>query len=289
MRLFSLILPHSEPPKIRAARNFVGIVMAFVGAICYDTNMLTDTAIRALKPGPKPIKRSDGAGLFIQVSPSGAKLWRLAYRFRGKQKLLSGGPYPYVKLADARRWRDEAREHIHAGRDPGAIKKAEKAAWEATRSEAFKLIAEEWMESRCCAWTPRYARVIRTRLTEDIFPWLGDMPIGEIEPVELLTVLRKIEARGSIEMAHRIKNYCSEVFRYGIAIGRCKSDPCRDIGPALRRPPPVKHRAKVEARDLPDFYRKLSYDQAEPLTHLALRWTMLTMVRTQETRFAEWH
>jgi integrase len=104
----------------------------------------------------------------------------------------------------------------------------------------------------------------------------------------LLTALRKIEARGSIEMAHRVKNRVGEAFRFAIATDRCRSDPSRDIGPAMTRPPPVKHRAKVEARDLPDFFAKLARDEGERMRHLALRWTMLTMLRTQETRFAAW-
>jgi integrase len=131
-------------------------------------------------------------------------------------------------------------------------------------------------------------RITQTRLEQDIFPSIGAIPVADIDPPMLLTALRKIEARGSIEMAHRVKNSVGEVFRYAIATDRCRSDPSRDIGPAMTRPPPVKHRAKVEARDLPDFFAKLARDEGERMSHLALRWTMLTMVRTQETRFAAW-
>lgn len=250
--------------------------------------MLTDTAIRALKADSRPIKKSDGGGLFIYVTPEGSKLWRLAYRFHGKQKLLSGGPYPLVKLADARKWRDEAKIDLRAGRDPSAVRKAEKQARKDALTNSFEEVAKEWIEARRCAWTPRYAGVIERRLSEDIYLTLGKVPITAIDPQMLLAALRKIEARGSIEMAHRVRNYCSEVFRFAIAMEKCRSDPSRDIGPAMKKPPPVKHMAKIEAKDLPAFFARLNQDQGEPMSHLALRLTIQTMVRTQETRFAEW-
>ena len=207
--------------------------------------------------------------------PGGGKHWRLAYRFAGKQKLLSGGPYPIVKLTDARKWRDEAKAQLLAGRDPSAVRKAEKRAIAAASESAFEKVAREWLSSRKAAWSPRYARIITTRLEQDIFPHLGTVPIAEIDPPMILAALRKIEARGSIEMAHRIRNHVGEVFRFGIATERCRSDPSRDIAPAMMRPPPVKHRAKVEARDLPAFFAKLARDEGEPMSHLALRWTIL--------------
>lgn len=250
--------------------------------------MLSDAAIRSLKAGPKPTKHADGGGLFILVNPDGKKHWRLSYRFAGKQKLLSGGPYPIVKLSDARKWRDEAKGHLLEGRDPSTIRKAEKKALAAKGQDAFEIVANEWLHTRSRVWSERYARITRTRLEQDIFPGLGAIPIADIDPVMLLTELRKIEERGSVEMAHRIRNHVGEVFRYGIATQRCRSDPSRDIAPAMMRPAPTKHRAKVDARELPQFFAKLAQDEGTAMSHLALRWTMLTMVRTQETRFATW-
>ena len=250
--------------------------------------MLSDASIRSLKAGPKPTKHADGGGLFILVNPDGKKHWRLSYRFGGKQKLLSGGPFPIVKLSDARKWRDEAKGHLLEGRDPSTIRKAEKRALAATGQDAFEIVANEWLHTRSRVWSERYARITRTRLEQDIFPGLGSVPIGDIDPVMLLTELRKIEQRGSVEMAHRIRNHVGEVFRYGIATQRCRSDPSRDIAPAMMRPAPVKHRAKVDARELPVFFANLAQDEGTRMSHLALRWTMLTMVRTQETRFATW-
>lgn len=250
--------------------------------------MLTDTAIRMLKPGNKPLKKADGGGLFILVQPKGPKHWRLAYRFEGKQKLLSGGQYPLVSLAEARKWREAAKAELVAGRDPSESRKAAKREASATTTNNFAAVARAWLESREFAWSPRYARIVRTRLEEDIFPELGHLNIGSIEPPTLLSAIRRIEQRGSIEMAHRVKNHCGEVFRFAIAEQKCLRDPSRDISAAMKRPPSVKHRAKVDAKDLADFFQRLQLDEGERLSHLALRWTILTMVRTQETRFAEW-
>ena len=250
--------------------------------------MLSDASIRSLKAGPKPSKYADGGGLFILVNPDGKKHRRLTYRFAGKQKLLSGGPYPIVKLADARRWRDEAKGHLLEGRDPSTIRKAEKKALAAEGQDLFEIVAREWLHTRSRVWSERYARITTARLEQDIFPMLSSVPIADIDPVMLLTELRKIEQRGSVEMAHRIRNHVGEVFRYGIATQRCRSDPSRDIAPAMMRPAPVKHHAKVHARDLPEFFAKLTLDDGTRMSHLALRWTILTMVRTQETRFAAW-
>ncbi len=250
--------------------------------------MLSDANIRSQQPGPKPFKKADGGGLFILIMPNGKKFWRLTYRYGGKQKLLSGGEYPVIKLAEARKWRDEARAHLFAGRDPSEVRQAEVKARAAESANAFEIVAREWLHTRSCVWSERYARITTTRLEQDIFPDLGKVPIADIDPVMLLEALRKIEARGSIEMAHRIRNHVGEVFRYGIATQRCRSDPSRDLAAAMMRPPPVKHHAKVSARELPDFYAKLAQDEGTAITHLALRWTILTMVRTQETRFALW-
>jgi integrase len=250
--------------------------------------MLSDLTIRSLKASEKPLKKADGGGLFILVQPDGKKHWRLAYRFGGKQKLLSGGAYPAVSLADARKWRDAAKATIAAGHDPSAVRKEQKRAALAAVENTFETVARAWLRARDCSWTPRYATITRVRLETDIFPEIGDLAIDAIDPPKLLKAIRKIEDRGSVEMAHRVKNHCGEIFRYAIAEKKCLSDPSRDIGPAMKRPAPVQHRAKVEARELPAFFAKLNKDEGERMSHLALRWTMLTMVRTQETRFAEW-
>jgi integrase len=173
------------------------------------------------------------------------------------------------------------------GTDPREHLKEE--ALEALASEVtFEALAREWLRARESCLTPRYLRLIEMRLANDIFPILGDKPVRTILPRTILEALRVIEARGSYEMAHRVKNHCSEIFRFGIPDGRCLSDPCRDLTAAMIKPPPKRHRAKVEIKALPAFFRKLNADDGSRMSHLALRWTILTMVRTQETRFAQW-
>ena len=249
--------------------------------------MLTNVALKALKPYAKPYKKADGGGLFILVEANGSKLWRFAYRYRGKQKLLSGGRYPQTSLAEARAWRETMKHQLALGLDPSAerTKAAEAAA--VRKGSSFEEVAREWLVARQLSWVPKYAAHIVRRLEGDVFPVVGDKDISGITPREMLDIFRAIQARGSFEMAHRIKNYCSEVFRYAIPDGRCESDPCRDLAPAMAKKKPVRHRSKIAAKDLPDFYVKFNADTGERLSHLALRWTMLTMVRTQETRFAE--
>ncbi|MBB5708629.1 tyrosine-type recombinase/integrase [Sphingopyxis panaciterrulae] len=250
--------------------------------------MLTNVALKALKPEAKPYKKADGGGLFILIEKNGSKLWRFAYRYDGKHKLISGGRFPEVSLVAARAWRDKMKHQLALGLDPSKERQKEAAAVPVGEGSSFEEVAREWLKSRTLAWVPKYARHIVRRLENDIFPVIGKHDIAEITPRQMLDALRKIEARGSIEMAHRIKTYCSEIFRFAIPDGRCDTDPCRDLTPSLTKKPRVRHHPKVAAKDLPTFYVKLNADPGERLSHLALRWTIYNMVRTQETRFAEW-
>lgn len=250
--------------------------------------MLRDTEIKAFKPAEKPYKKSDGGGLFLLVETNGSKLWRLSYRFHGKQKTLSGGPYPIVSLVAARQWREEARTKLASGVDPSAARKEEKRRARSSQANTFEEIGREWHEARKEQWSERYAALVLSRLVDDIFPVIGHLPIAEIDGPILLDALRAIESRGALEMAHRVRNHCGEVFRYAIADGKARRDPSADIAAALKRPPPTEHRAKILPAAMPDFFRRLAADESDPVTHLALRWTILTMVRTQETRFAQW-
>lgn len=250
---------------------------------------LTDAGIRTLKPAAKSFKRADGHGLNLLVNPCGSKLWRLAYRFEGKQKMISGGAYPAVGLADARMWRDEAKSLLAKGIDPSEHRR--KAKQEAVMAAAnnFEAVAREWHESRRAKWSERYAWITLRRIEADIFPELGRLPIARIEPADILATIRKVEQRGSIDMARRLNNYIGEVYRYAVALGVAPRDPSRDIMAALRERPPVRHRASIAAADLPTFFAKLAREeQLEPITRLSLLLTLFTLVRTNETRFARW-
>ncbi|UJX44676.1 integrase arm-type DNA-binding domain-containing protein [Xanthobacter sp. YC-JY1] len=167
---------------------------------------LSDVAVRSAKPQPRPVKLSDGGGLHLLVTPTGGRLWRLAYRFEGKQKQLALGAYPAVGLADARKARDAAKSALAAGVDPAAKAKAEKAARQTAAANTFNLIADELLE--------KLAQENRSATTLDKVAWLlgfareelGNRPISEITAAEVLSVLKKMEARGRHESAGRLRS-----------------------------------------------------------------------------------
>ncbi len=225
---------------------------------------LTDTAIRALKPSGKPYKRADGQGLNLLVNPNGSKLWRLAYQFEGKQKVLSGGAYPATGLADARSWRDHAKAQLAKGIDPSDQRRKAKREAAIAAANNFEAIARDWHASRNGKWSERYAWITLRRIEADIFPDLGRTPIGRIEPADILAVIRKVERRGSIDMARRLNNHIGEIFRYAIALGIAPRDPSRDIVAALKDRPPVQHRAKLTAAELPAFFANSRKNPSSP-------------------------
>ncbi len=249
---------------------------------------LTDTALRKAKGAAKPYRKADGGGLFILVNPNGKRLWRLAYRFAGKQKRMALGVYPIVSLAAARKARDAAKEQLARGLDPAQIRKHEKQALRMATGNSYEAIAREWYDAQLARWTPEHAgRVIR-RLERDIFPYIGKRPISEIEPPELLDVLRRIEARGALDIVKRQREHCGQIFRFAIASGRAKRDPAADLRGALKASPPKQHLAAMPRNELPSFLRQLDDYDGDPITRLALKFTILTLVRTKELRSAEW-
>lgn len=249
---------------------------------------LSDTRLKSLKPRDKTYKLADGGGLIIAVSPKGRKTWKLAYRFAGKQKELTGGTYPSVGLAAARKWRDKAKAQLSEGIDPSEARKQARRQIELEDANNFETVAREWHESRKPKWSERYAWITLRRLEADIFPSLGPMAMSKILPADVLATIRKVEARGSIDMARRLNNHIGEVFRYAVAQGIAERDPSRDITAALRERPPVEHRASMPRQELPVFFSKLEAEPVEPHTRIALLFTIYTLVRTNETRFAEW-
>ena len=174
---------------------------------------LTDTAVRTAKSKAKPYKKYDARGLFLLVTPSGGKWWRLKYSYEGRAKLLSLGIYPDISLKEARNRRDSERKHLASGIDPGANRKAVKASRADSVENSFEVVAREWIVKRSTIWEPSHSSKIIRRLELDIFPWLGKRPISEIKAPELLTALRRIEERGAIDTAHRALQNCGQVFR----------------------------------------------------------------------------
>ena len=249
--------------------------------------MLTATEVKVAKQKEKPYKLTDGQGLYLQVTPTGGKLWRFKYRFDDKEKLLSFGTYPEISLADAREKRDAARKQVANGIDPGKIRKAEKAA-KAQIADTFELVAREWHVKFMPRWSSVHADTVIKRLERDAFPWIGSRPIAEIKAPELLAVLRRVESRGALETAHRVKTICGQVFRYAVATGRAERDPAADLKGAL--PPATKsHLAAVtDPKDVAELLRAIDGYQGSFVTRCALRLAPLVFVRPGELRQAQW-
>jgi hypothetical protein len=217
---------------------------------------LSDIKVQKVKSKNKNVTLFDGGGLFLMVTPTGGKLWRFKYRYDGKQKLLAFGSYPEISLLEARKQRDEARSQLAHDIDPGAVRKAQKQAnTEAT--ETFEIIAREWHERFKSNWTTEYASKIMSRLEGDVFPYIGAKPIKEIKAPELLTVLRRVEARGTFELAHRIRTICGQVFRYAVATGRAERDPAADLRGALSPVKTINRAAIIEPKKVGELLRAI--------------------------------
>ncbi len=250
--------------------------------------MLTDVKARTAKAKEKPYKLSDGDGLFLLVNPAGGKWWRFKYRFEGKEKLISFGTYPEVSLADAREKRDAARKLVAAGIDPGELRKAQKASTRAISENTFEVVAREWHGKYSKTWSTAHAANIIYRLEKEVFPWLGARPIEEIKAPELLKILRRVESRGALDTAHRVRNTCSQVFRYAVATGRAERDPGADLRGAL---PPVKNdhfAAPTDPKDVAPLLRAIDDYQGSYIVQCALKLAPLFFVRPGELRQAEW-
>lgn len=248
---------------------------------------LSDAKVRNAKPKKKPYKIADGEGLFLVIAPSGSKYWRLRYFIAGKEKLLALGVYPEISLGDARDRRAQARKLLAADRDPGEAKKEVKRLTALRSSNAFETIAREWYEKRTHEWAPRSAKTTLARLEQHILPKLGERPVTEITAPDVLEMARVVEARGNLETARRVMQICGQVFMYAIATGRAERNPVPDLRGALKTPV-AKHYSFLKASDLPEYLKKLETYNGSVQTRLALRLLLLTFVRTQELRGAQW-
>ena len=249
---------------------------------------LSNTKIRNLRPVSKPKKFYDGDGLFLIVNPSGSRLWRMKYMFYGKEKLLSLGKYPDVSLKRARDKRLEARQQLDEGLDPSFEKKRQYDSAVERMGNSFESVAREWIEKYSSIWTEGYILNLTQRLEKNIFPWLGARPIDDILAPDLLRVLRKIESRGKIDTAHRVKQNCGQIFRYAIATGRADRDPSADLKGALT-PNKIKHLASItNPKRVGELLRAIDGYQGQFATECALKLAPLVFVRPGELRHAEW-
>lgn len=264
---------------------------------------LSDLKAKHAKAKPQPYKLTDEKGLYLLVNAVG-KYWRMNYRFGGKQKTLALGVYPEVPLASrvvkdgetgtsrkikgARELRDDARTLLEQKVDPGEVKRLEKLANTLQAENSFEAVAREWYGKFSAAWTAHHAAKTLRFLERDVFPILGVRPIGEITAPELLAMLRKVEARGTLETAHRVHQTCGRVFRYGVATGRCARDPAADLRGAI--PPQQQvHRASItDPVRIGDLLRAIDGYDGSPITKAGLQLAALTFVRPGELRKAEW-
>lgn len=247
---------------------------------------LTDKGIKSIKPGPKPQKLSDGEGLHLYVTTKGQKYWRYNYRFQKKQKTLSLGVYPAVTLKEARQKHQDAKKILAEGEDPGFKKKIEKAIRTGLADNSFEAVAMEWSGKQ--NWSNNYRKKQETRLTKDILPYLGDRIIDQITAKEVLIVCKRVEERGAIETAHRIKQICSLVFRYALGLGLVDSDPGRDLKNALT-PIKTKHMAALtDPKEIGGLMRAIHGFTGTPIVGAALIFSAYTFPRPIEIRHAEW-
>ena len=249
---------------------------------------LTDTFLRGLKATGRVQKYADGGGLYVQVSPVGGRLWRMGYRYGGKQKTLSFGAYPAISLKTARKFREEAKELLAVCIDPGEHKKARKAALWAEAANGFEVVAREWFEPRKYTWSASHAENILGRLEKYIFPIIGAKPVNKITAPELLEALRRIEAGGTIDAAHRTLQNCSQVFRYAVATGRAERDPAVDLKGALSPAKATNLATITIPKEVGGLLRDIDAYAGNCIVRASLRIAPYVFVRPGELRRAEW-
>ena len=249
---------------------------------------LTDRSILALKTTGKIHKHFDGGGLHIHVSPTGGKLWRLAYRFNGKVKLLSFGAYPAVSLKMARDRRDEAKSLLAQDIDPGEHKKDLKKLSVALTENTFEAVGREWHAKTCGLWEEKRTKAVLSHLEKNLFPFIGKMPIATIKAPDLLAVAKRIEDRGALYYSHAVMQTCGRVFRYAIATGKAEHDITADLRGALK-PHKAKHFASItDPRQVGQLLRAIDGYQGDFVTACALKLAPLVFVRPSELRCAVW-
>jgi len=250
---------------------------------------LTDTEIRKAKPHSKPYKLSDGAGLYIWITPSGGRKWRASYRHEGKQKTATFGGYPEASLALARERHRDARKLLAEGIDPMEQRKAVKSAQDAASVNSFASIAALWMEHWQEGKSARHVDSVRRRMAADILPALGSRPIGAIEAPEVVAMTKAIEQRGAHDIAKRALETTGQVFRYAIAHGYAKRNPAVEIRPSdILKSVRKTNYARIDAKELPDLLKKIEVYHGTHVTRLSIKLLALTFVRTSELIEAKW-
>ncbi|NNM64585.1 MAG: tyrosine-type recombinase/integrase [Burkholderiales bacterium] len=247
--------------------------------------------MRAAKPTPgKTTRLYDSGGLHLVISPTGSKAWRLKYRYNGRENRISLGAYPLISLKEARQARDDAKRQLLQGIDPSAERKARRQQAQVDATNSFQQQALEWFERQKILWVDSHTRDVERRLQANLFPDLGPLAIDRITPVQVLDTLRKMEARGAVDLAHRVMQVAAQVFRYAIACGRCATDPTSGLRGALT-PHVQKHQPAIDPDELPTLLHAIdryATEGGEAQTQRALQFLALTFVRTKELIEATW-
>ena len=248
---------------------------------------LTETRAKNAKPRERAYKLADSEGLFLLVQPNGTRLWRMKYRFAGKEKLLSFGAYPALGIAAARDKRKAAKALLAEGKDPMKAK----GEVISENGDTFYMVAKRWHENRQSALNPAHAERVWSRMERDVFPEIGQKLIHEITAPDVLEMIRKIEGRGALDISRRAKQGVGQVFQFAIACGLASSDPTAHLRGALKPRPRVKHMSRLPLVELPAFLEKLRAYQEEgdrrsAITRDAVLFALLTWVRTKELRLA---
>lgn len=245
---------------------------------------LPEVKVRTAKGRDRPYKLSDGGGLYLLVNPNSTKYWRLKFRLHGKEKTLSLGVYPGVTMAEAREEALKAKKLLREGVDPVIRRKQEK---QTKIANTFKNIAEEWLSKQTGMWTHDHATNVRRTLERDVYPHIGGIPVQDIQTLDCLAVVRAVEARGALDVASRIKQRISSVFRYAIQTARCQYNPADQLQGVIQTRK-IKHMAALGADALPAFLERLEEYQGYVITKLALKFLVHTFVRPGELRGARW-
>jgi len=250
--------------------------------------MLTELECRKAVLKDKPYRLFDGGGLYLEVHPTGAKYWRLKYRYAGKEKRIAIGVYPGVTAKQAREKAQDEKRKLTEGRDPLAERKAEKLITKEAAENSFEAIAREWLIRRAPTLSEKHVEKVLGRLEKNLFPWIGDRPIAEVAAPELLRTLRRVEERGAIHTAKRLLQYAGQVFRYGVATGRCERDIAADLKGALTQEKEEHRAAITDPKKVAELLRAIDGYQGSLIALCALRLAPLLFVRPGELRHAEW-
>ena len=249
---------------------------------------LTATAVRQALPKAKPYKLSDGHGLFLLVNPKGAKYWRYKYRYGGKEKTLALGVFPEVSLKDARVAHQEARTKLDKGVDPGEERRVQKLTRNLAAADSFEAVALEWFGKVMPDKSESYRVRTRRILEKDLFPVIGQRPVGAIKPPEMLAARRRIEARGANDIAHRAKQTAGQIFRYAVVTGRAERDPSADLKGALAPRQKQHHAAITDPDEVGRLMVAIDGFTGTPVVKTAVQLSALLFQRPGEIRAMEW-